>query len=83
MKIKENVERKFCPLHQLVQSRHNPANLHAPFSSSSHHSTLHILGWYMAPTWLECRIYLHKKNGYTNIPHINTLFREDLLKHRK
>ena len=31
MKIKENVERKFCPLHQLVQSHRNPAILHASF----------------------------------------------------
>ena len=61
MEIKENVERKFCSLHQLVQSHHNPATLRAPFSSSSHQSMLHILGWYVAPTWLECRIYLHKK----------------------
>ena len=61
MKIKENVERKFYPLHQLVQSHHNPTTLHAQFSSSSHYSTLHILGRYVAPTWLECRIYLHKK----------------------
>ena len=70
-------------LHQLGQNHHNHAIPHAPFSSSSHQSTLNILGWYVAPTWLECKIYLHKK-AKTQIFHTSIRYlAKDLLKHIK